>query len=185
MNVWNNAVITDKGLALQSKMMAGTSLQITRAIAGSGYVTPGLLQSQTEVIDPKAELEFRAVSYPEYGKCKLPLFLSNDNIEEGFKVRMIYLMAMDPDEGEIVFFVAQSVNPDEGTVVPSAEEMPGYSSEWTFYFQFGRADGVTVMVDPTGYVSREEMEAYVDQALGTIDRISEENIDQAFSKQTS
>ena len=36
MNVWNNAVITDKGLALQSKMMAGTSLQITRAIAGSG-----------------------------------------------------------------------------------------------------------------------------------------------------
>ena len=161
MNVWNNAVITDQGIALQTKLIAGTNLNITKAIAGTGYVTPGLLQDQTEVIDAWMELSFQAVTYPEYGRAKLPLTLSNDEVETGATVRMIYIMAQDPDEGEIIYAVAQSVSSDIGTIVPSAAESPGYSAEWTFYFQYGRADGVNVMVDSTAYVSRTEMESYI------------------------
>lgn len=161
MNVWNNAVITDQGIALLTKLIAGNTLDITRVIAGTGYVTPGLLQSQTEVIDAWTELDIHPVSYPEFGKCKLSVTITNDDVESGKLVRMIYVMARDPDEGEIIFALAQSVNSEQGTQVPSAAEMPGYSSEWTFYFQYGRADGVNVMVDSTAYVSREEMEAYI------------------------
>ena len=168
MNIWNNAVITNKGLALQSKLMEGHSLEITRAIAGSGYVTPDLLQNQTDVIDAQQELIFRPVSYPEYGKCKLPLYLTNEDVTVGYKVRMIYVMANDPDEGEIVFFVAQSARSDMGTIVPTASEMAGYSAEWTFYFQYGRADGVNVTVDPANTVSRNEMETYVGEEFVAI-----------------
>lgn len=177
MNVWDSAIITDKGLALQSKLLEGHSLEITRAIASSGYIQPGLLHSQTEVIDAKMELQFRAISYPEYGRCKMPLFLTNDNLEEGFKVRSIYIMANDPDEGEIVFFIAQAVTADEGTTVPSENEMPGYSAEWTFYFQYGRADNVVITVDHTGYVTRSEMEQYVET---TFTPITNTEIDEAF-----
>lgn len=182
MNVWDSAIITDKGLALQSKLIAGNSLEITRAIASTGYIQPGLLHSQTEVIDAKMELQFRAVSYPEYGRCKLPLFLTNDDVTESFKCRSIYIMANDPDEGEIVFFIAQAVTAEEGTTVPTASEMPGYSAEWTFYFQYGRADNVTVLVDPTGYVSRTEMEEYVASAMSgfSVSTITTEEIDAAF-----
>lgn len=181
MNVWNNAVITDDGLALQSKLIQGTSLEITRAIAGTGYVTPGLLQEQTEVIDAKQELVFHPVSYPEYGKCKLTLTMTNDEVETGYTIRQIYIMANDPDKGEIVYFIAQSVDADHGTIVPAATEMPGYSAEWTFYFQYGRADGVTVTVDPTGAVTREELEAYVNQALETyLVAITDAEIDTVF-----
>ena len=49
MNTWANAVMTNKGLALQAKLLAGTTLTITRAVTGTGYVTPGLLQNQTAV----------------------------------------------------------------------------------------------------------------------------------------
>lgn len=168
MNVWNSAVITDKGLALQAKLMAGNSLTVTRVIAGSGYVTPGLLQSQTEVIDAKQELQCRPVTYPETGRCDLAVVLTNDEVTEGYKIRMIYIMADDPDEGEIIFFVAQSVSPDDGTKVPAANEGPGYSAEWVFSFQYGRADGVTVMVDPSNTVSREEMESYIDTAFAAM-----------------
>lgn len=182
MNVWNNAVITDDGLALQSKLIQGTTLEITRAIAGIGYVTPGLLQEQKEVIDAKQELVFHPVSYPEYGKCKLTLTLTNDEVTTGHTIRQIYIMAKDPDKGEIVYFIAQSVDAEHGTIVPAAAEMPGYSAEWTFYFQYGRADGVNVVVDPTGYVSREEMEAYVTEIIKDINiaSITEYEIDTVF-----
>ena len=134
------------------------------------------------MIDAKMELQFRAVSYPEYGRCKLPLFLTNDDVTESFKCRSIYIMANDPDEGEIVFFIAQAVTAEEGTTVPTASEMPGYSAEWTFYFQYGRADNVTVLVDPTGYVSRTEMEEYVASAMSgfSVSAITNEEIDAAF-----
>lgn len=177
MNVWNNAVITDLGMALQTKLIAGNTLDITRAIAGTGYVTPGLLQSQTEVIDGVKELTFQPVTYPEYGRCKLPIILANDDIQTGFTVRMVYIMAQDPDEGEIIFAVAQSVDAEHGTIVPSAAEMPGYSVEWNFYIQYGRADGVNVTVDPTGYVSRDEMISYIETAF---DPITNAEIDLAF-----
>ena len=183
MNVWNNAVITDQGIALQTKLIAGNTLDITRAIAGLGYVTPGLLKEQTEVIDAWKELAFQAVSYPEYGRCKLPMTMTNDDVETGQTVRMIYIMAQDPDEGEIIFAVAQSVDSKYGTIVPSASEMPGYSAEWTFYFQYGRADGVNVMVDPTGFVSRTEMEEYVQTSIknfSAIEAIPVEYIDEVF-----
>lgn len=160
MNVWENAVITNKGLSLLSKLMAGNTLEITKAETGSGYVTPGLLNQQTAVTNPMQELLFRASSYPEEGKCKLPCYLKNDGLSTGYMAKQIGIYANDPEDGEILFFIAQAAT-DKGTEVPSEAEMPGYSAEWTFYFTYGQADGVSVTVDPAGTVSRQEMEAHL------------------------
>lgn len=162
MNIWANAVITQKGLALQAKLIKGTALNITRAETGAGYVTPGLLIQQEAVTDPKQSLTFRPVSYPETGKCAVPMYLTNDEVEAGYTALQVGIYATDPDEGEILYFIAQAADKDHGTIVPSAKEMPGYSAEWTFYFQYGQADEVTVFVDPAGTVRREEMEDYID-----------------------
>lgn len=165
MNIWANAVITDKGLALQAKLTQGHTLHITRAVTGAGYVTPGLLPKQVEVSDPKQLLSFRPESYPEVGKCAISMALTNDDITEGYIARQVGIFATDPDEGEILYFIAQSVDESNGTIIPTASEMPGYSAEWTFYFQYGQADGVTIEVDPTNTVSRGEMEAYINQRI--------------------
>ena len=162
MNIWANAVITQKGLALQAKLIKGTSLSITRAETGAGYVTPGLLIQQEAVTDPKQSLTFKAISYPESGKCAVPMYLNNDEVATGYTALQVGIYATDPDEGEILYFIAQAVDKDHGTIVPSATEMPGYNAEWTFYFQYGQADEVSVIVDPAGVVSRKEMEAYID-----------------------
>ena len=160
MNIWKNAVITDKGLALQSKLIQGTTLAITRAVVGAGTVTPGLLSKLTEVINPKQELTFGAASYPEEGKCAVPVRLRNDGLGMGYTATMLGVYAMDPDDGEILYLATQAES-DSGTIVPSEAEMPGYSAEWTFYFQYGQADGVNVTVDPAGTITREQMESYV------------------------
>ena len=159
MDIWANSVVTHKGLALQAKLIAGTKLTITRAVAGTGYVTPGLLQQQTAVGGVKQELTFSAVSYPEEGKCALGCRLTNDGLPTGYTAMQVGVYATDPDEGEILYFITQSES-NKGTEVPSETEAPGFSAEWNFYFQFGQADGVTVVVNPSNTVSPADFEAH-------------------------
>lgn len=161
MHTWANTVITNKGLALLAKLTQGNTLELLEAIVGAGYVTPGLLQKQEDVLDPKQVLSFRPAVYPEDGVCELTMDLTNDELDTGYEATQIGVFATDPDEGRILFFIAQSMQADRGTTVPSREAMPGYSAEWTFKLKYGQADGVTVTVDPAGKVSREEMEVYI------------------------
>lgn len=160
MNTWQNAVITNKGLALQAKLIAGTTLNITRAVTGSGYVTPGLLQQQTAVTSPQQTMSFRTITYPEIGEACVPVYIENDGLATGYTAMQVGIYATDPDEGEILFFIAQAQS-GTGTVVPSETESPGYSAEWNFYFQYGQADDVNVTVDPSNTVSHAEFEAHV------------------------
>ena len=161
MNIWQNAVITEKGLSLQAKLIAGTSLTITRAVTGSGTVTAGMLQKQTYVTNPEQTITLSGVSYPEDGKCAVRANLKNDGLETGYIARQLGFYAEDPDEGEILYFIAQAES-GSGTTVPSETEMPGYSAEWTCYFQYGQADNVDVMVDPANTISAAEAQQMVD-----------------------
>lgn len=163
MNQWANTVLTDKGAALLSKLSQGNTLNITKATTGGGYVTPGLLTKQTTVTSPQQELTFRPVSYPEEGQCAITVSLKNEGLAVGYEATQVGLFATDPDEGEVLLFITQATDAGNGTIVPSETEMPGYSAEWTFYFQYGQADEVSVIVDPAGTVSRVEMETYIDE----------------------
>ena len=174
MNQWANTVLTDKGTALLTKLTQGNTLHLTKAVTGSGYVTPGLLPKQTDVSIPQNTLDFRILAYPEEGKCTITVALKNEGLAGGYEATQVGIYAMDPDEGEILFFIAQATDASSGTIVPSEAEMPGYSAEWIFYLKYGQADGVSVTVDPTGTVSREEMQNYVRQ---TIVPITNEQID--------
>ncbi len=176
MNIWENAVVTEKGLALLAKLVEGNTLDITDAETGAGYVTPGLLVKQVAVTDPKQELSFRNVSYPEEGTCATPCYLDNDDLEEGYTANQVGIYATDPDEGRILFFIAQAAS-GNGTIIPSKAEMPGYMAEWTFYFKFGQADGVTVIVDPANTVTQRGMEQYI---AGEILVATNEEIDAAY-----
>lgn len=158
MNVWENAVITTQGLSLLAKLTAGNKLEITRGETGAGYVTPGTLAQQTTVSNPMQSLKFSAISYPEEGKCKLPCRLTNDDVATGYTATQVGVYATDPDEGEILFLLVQAAS-GEGTIVPSAAEMPGYSAEWSLYLQYGQANGVNVSVDPSNSVTREDLDA--------------------------
>lgn len=178
MHIWANTVITNKGRALLAKLTQGNTLSLVDAIVGAGFVTPGLLQSQTEVLDPRQVLSFRPVVYPEDGVCELTMVMTNDGLETGYEATQVGVFATDPDEGKILFFIAQSLEEDNGTTVPSEAAMPGYSAEWTFKLKYGQADGVNVTVDPSNTVSRAEMETYINT---TLIPISTEQIDALFN----
>ncbi len=178
MNIWENAVITDKGNALQTKLIKGNSLKITRMVTGSGTVPIALLPRQTAVSAIKQNLEYNISTYPETGKCKIKTLISNDNLTEGYNCTQLGFYAEDPDEGEILYLIAQASD-SKGISVPSATEMPGFSSEWDFYFQYGQADNVQISVDPTSYLTEEQLINWADQ---NIISISNSEIDSAYDE---
>lgn len=182
MNIWQNATITNKGRSLLSKLIAGNTLDITRAVVGSGYVNPETLASQVSVSVPQQEMNFRTISYPETGKCALPCYLSNETLNTGYTAMQIGIYATDPDEGEILYFLVQAET-GTGTPIPSKAEMPGYTATWTFYFQYGQADGVTVVVDPSNTVTTETMEAYVSSYVSEVlvDYVKESDLETTLS----
>lgn len=168
-NQWKAGVITNKGLGLLSKMITGKTLTITRAETGTGWIDPELLPQQTAVSEPMQEMTFATVSYPAEGKCMIPCKLTNEKVETSYIARQIGVYAMDPDEGEILFYITQVEDEDGGTGIPAANVIPSYSSTWNLVIYYGMADGVDVTVDPAGVVSHEDMERYVDSALEEFD----------------
>lgn len=177
MNIWANAVITQKGLSLQAKLINGGTLAIEEVVVGAGYVTPGLLIKQEAVSSPKKTINtVKSIKYPGEGKCAVTVDMTNDDVTTGYTAMQVGFYANDPDEGKILYFLAQA-EAETGTIIPSRTEMPGYSAEWTFYFQYGQADGVSVTVDPSNTVSQAEMEAYVNEAFIPI---TNKEIDSAY-----
>lgn len=148
-NIWADAVVTAKGKALLAKLIEGNTLDLTRVVCGSGIVPVVTLYNQTDVTDVQQTLEFLPIAYPEEGKVKVPVLLSNDELTTGYRANQVGAYATDPDEGEILFFIAQADQTYGGRPIPSATEMPGYTCEWNFYFKYGQADGVNVTVDPS------------------------------------
>ena len=119
MNIWENAVITQQGFALQSKLIAGNTLDITKIQIGTGTVSVSLLYKQTALQSVKKTLsQVTSITYPEEGKCAVKINITNDDVTTGYTAQQIGFFADDPDDGEILYFIAQAES-GQGTVIPS------------------------------------------------------------------
>ena len=163
MSTWK-AVVTEKGDALLAKLTQGHTLEITHAEVGAGKVeftpedlTP--LKQQTSVSNVKQTATIEPVGYPEEGMCALPVAITNKGVDASYPAWQVGIFANDPDEGKILFFLAQAE--DAATNIPSATLMPSYKTEIIFYLEYGPADNVTVDVNPANSVSQEAMENYI------------------------
>lgn len=159
-------VITNKGLALLSKLTQGNALEITSAKTGAGTVDASLLMQQTGVNSPKQTMSIKSTSYPEDGKCALILSVTNDDIATGYTIMQIGIYANDPDEGEVLFSIWQ-IDSGSGINIPSKAVLPGYNAEMHYNIVYDQADSVNVNVDPSNTVSQAAMEAYVTEKVGT------------------
>ena len=163
MSTWK-AVVTDKGDALLAKMTQGRVMEITHAELGAGQVDIDLLKQQTNVSSMKQTAAVEYAGYPADGVCSLPVTITNEGVSAGFSAWQIGVFANDPDEGKILFFIAQAT--DVATMIPSAALMPSYNTQIIFYVEYGSADSVSVTVNPANMVTQAGMENYVNSKVG-------------------
>lgn len=159
-DMWNNAVVTTKGLLLQSKVATGGTINFTKVKTGSGKVTASQLQSQTDVTSKKQEFLFSAESTvnKETGLVTLVAVIDNDNLTTGYDCYQVGVYANDPDNGEILYAILQS---DTALYVPAEANVVGWIAEMNIGMQYGNATTVNIAMNQAGAVTREAFEEHV------------------------
>jgi len=97
-------IYTAAGLALQAKMELGVSLNITRIVAGTGLSTD--LENVESVTDPRQQLTVTGMDQ-RGTQAFIFAILSNQGLVEGYDLTQIGIYADDPDDGEILYRIAQ------------------------------------------------------------------------------
>lgn len=179
MNIWENAVLTDKGEALQTKLLNGQTLKIKRVTTGAKKVPVVDLRQQTEVTEGGYDITLQP-SRTDGEKMILPVLLENKGLKESYDLWQVGVYAEDPDEGEVLFCLAQAA---QAKNIPSEEESPGFSVTWDFCFDISNTAPFEVVMNSAGLVNIEAYQAHTEAIERTNSRINSINmvLDQAIS----
>ncbi|WP_409015988.1 phage baseplate protein [Anaerostipes caccae] len=156
MNIWESTVLTDKGSDLQAKLVDGQTLQITKVMTGALKVPVVNLRQQTSVTEGGKRINLQEAR-TEGDKMILPVFLENTNLEEGYDLWQVGIYAQDPEEGEILYCIAQT---SAAKHIPSASESPGFSITWDFCFKTSNTSPFEVAVNSVGLVNIEQFQVH-------------------------
>ena len=149
MDIWENTVLTDKGKALQAKLLQGQTLKIKRVATGAKKVPIVNLRQQTDVTEGGYDITLQP-SRAEGEKTILPVLLENTGLKTSYDLWQVGFFAEDPDEGEILFCLAQAT---QAKHILSETESPGYSVTWDFYFNTSNIVPFQVVLNSSGLVN--------------------------------
>ena len=158
MDIWENASLTEKGVDLHNKLMNGNTLKITKVKTGAGKVPMMYLRQQTEVTDPVQELTLQPATILD-DNIIIPVLLQNIGLTESYELWQVGFYAEDPDEGEILYCIAQAA---KGKDIPTEQESPGYSIVWNFHFKNSEENPFELNITPAGLVSMETLKKHTD-----------------------
>jgi len=152
---FSSFVITAKGQALMSKLIAGSGTCNFSAIKTSTTVyTQGQLEALTALTNIKQSADISSISRINNVSVNIKGALNNTALGTGYTVNTIGLYAIDPDEGEILYAVARAV---------TAGYMPPYNSItssgilFDFVITVGNASNVTVTVNPAAVATQADV----------------------------
>jgi len=167
-----NIQLTNKGLALQAKAQIGTQLQFTRSGIGDGTLEPEQeIKDLNVLISEKKTLDIGDMSVIGDGTVRIRIYVTNEDLAEGFFVREIGIFANDPDEGEILYCYtnagafADYLPADQGsTVIESIHNITT---------TIGEAENVSITVESGIYVTQQDFNVHkndkaTDAALGHV-----------------
>ena len=110
---FNGTILTDKGRNLLAKALTGTALQFTKVSIGDGIWDENINpENLIDLISKKIDLPINELDITGDGTARLRFVLTNTGLTDGFFTREIGIYANDPDEGEILYAVTYSNNPD-------------------------------------------------------------------------
>ena len=154
---WNGLQLTNKGIALQAKVQAGTQLHITKLKLGSGVVPGGTdIKTLNDLIAPEQNLGIGGKeAVDDY--CKISSTISNTGLEAGYYVRELGVFAQDPDDGEVLYAYTTDGAPD---YLPAGGGSTVISQEFSVMIAVDDVDNIEVIevdIDPAalatmGYV---------------------------------
>lgn len=167
MSNWGKPVLTKQGLKLQAKVDAGSRMQLTQCKIGSGTLSSGQnLEDLTALIAPVQTLPIASINYSENNSaCVIAAVTDNSNVTSGYYLREFGVYARDPDDGEILYAVAQDSNPD---YIPPKGTSAVISQEIGVALSFSNAANVTAYVNTSAIATITYVNSYVASAVADL-----------------
>lgn len=151
------AVITNKGMEMQNKLLNGEALRITTVKTGTGTVTVTDLRAQEELKSMKQTLSIVNKQVSE-NSLVLMVQLTTVGLQEGYDLQQlgVYAKLQGSDE-EILFAILQE---DKPMPIPSETEKPRYAV--TFYLEFiiTNDSQVEININPAAFMTLDIYNSY-------------------------
>ncbi len=166
---WNDAVITNSGLALLSEVIAGKALTISTATAGEGTVQASALMAQTSVSSPITDVPVAIAAVSDFteGTGKLiRIQIRNTGLTEARTMRQIGLFAHLDDGDDVLFAIMQD---ETGEDIPTEEEYPDCLIEFTAAVALSQTEGITVQISGSIVITKEMLDESLEEFQKTLD----------------
>lgn len=169
-----NSMLTMQGVEILNKLKAGIgSITVTRVVAGSDRVSESQLYLQTSISGNQKNMTISSKVTDETGS-EISVYISNEEFTEAFDINQLGIYVTHPDyPGEVLYHISQCDAEDFDTI-PSASETP-VTQGYSIYMEHGNSDAITLIVDPQGFVTKDEFENLVNQ-LGDSNHLKESKI---------
>lgn len=158
---WAGGVLTAKGRALQAKVEAGQTLELTKMKLGSGTPEPEEIDNLTDLKQPQNIMGISSKTV-ENNVCEVTSVILTSNINTPFYAREWGLFANDPDEGEILYMYTTDPNPD---YIPDKNSALVISASYALNIAVLNVDNIVANIDPEGLITagilEEELKKYL------------------------
>lgn len=134
-------VLTNAGIALQTKVQGGATLELTNIQMGSGQLNGQPIGPLTALISSNATVPIQSGQAIGQNTYQVEGFFTNADLSAGFWWREIGIFANDPDNGEILYAYANAG--DAGDYIPTVTDQ---RIEKYIYFSMTLANATTVTV---------------------------------------
>ncbi|MEB9894926.1 phage tail protein [Bacillus cereus] len=167
--------LTNKGISLQAKAQAGAELKYTKFVLGDGYLGGQSIAALTNVISPKKTADIARLKMTPPNQAKIGFVLSNQDISTGFYFRELGLYAIDPDEGEILYWYGNAG--ETADYIPPKGGSDIIAKNFDVLVLVGQATNVTAIINESlVYATHDDVaesearaKAYTDQKVDDID----------------
>lgn len=146
---WAGGVLTAKGRALQAKVEAGQTLELTKMKLGSGTPEQEEIDNLTDLKQPQNIMGISSKTV-ENNVCEVTSVILTSNINTPFYAREWGLFANDPDEGEILYMYTTDPNPD---YIPDKNSALVISASYALNIAVLNVDNIIVNIDQEGLVT--------------------------------
>lgn len=156
MSAFSAKGLTNKGRSLQTKAQAGAELHYTKFVLGDGQLSGQSIAALTNVISPKKTVDVSRLKMTPPNQANIGFVLSNQDVTTGFYFREIGLFALDPDEGEILYWYGNAG--DTADYIPPTGTSDVINKNFDVLVYVGQAQNVTAVINENlNFVTHEEL----------------------------
>ena len=145
---FNKLTITNKGQALMSKLIAGTTtVEFTKIATSTNVYTEAQILALTALANVKQTASISKITRTNNVAVQIEAAIENSNLTTGYKINSVGLYAKDPDDGEILYAVASVSSSDNGAYMPPYNNLSVSGAYFKLVTTVSNAENVTLEVD--------------------------------------